>query len=244
MKDTYGFILAAGLGTRLKPLTDDRPKAMVEVLDKTLLEWNIEHLKSFGIKVIVINVFHFADKIIDFVHSRDWGVEIRISDERPTVLETGGGLRNAEKYFEGAKNILIWNVDILSRVDVNIAYQKHIENDAMATLFVSDRASSRKLLWKNSVLVGWHNLGTDQFRWVDDPATEYTELAFSGIHIVKHEIFQHFVRSGKFSIIETYFTLARKFLVQCQDYTGEVVLDVGKLPAIPAAEEFLDKSLG
>ncbi len=239
MKKTYGFILAAGLGTRLRPLTDDRPKALVEVAGKSLLEWNIEHLKSFGIEVIVINVFHFADQIIDFVRSRDWGVEIRISDERPTVLETGGGLLHARDLFEGAEHVLIWNVDILSRVDVTIAYQKHLEYDAMATLFVSDRASSRKLLWKDSVLVGWHNLGTDQFRWVDEPATAYTELAFSGIHLVKHEIFDNFVHSGKFSIIETYFDLARRYRVQCQDYTGEVVLDVGKLPAIPLAEEFL-----
>ncbi len=240
MKNTYGFILAAGLGTRLRPLTDNKPKALVEVLDKSLLEWNILRLKGYGIEVIVINVFHFAEQIIDFVKSRDWGVEIRISDERPTVLETGGGLLYARELFDGAEHILIWNVDILSRVDVELAYEKHIQNGAMATLFVSDRASSRKLLWKDSVLVGWHNLGTDQFRWVDKAVSEYTELAFSGIQIVSHEIFQNFVRDGKFSIIETYFSLARhKFLVQNQDYTGEVVLDVGKLPALPKAEAFL-----
>ena len=140
-----GFILAAGLGTRLRPLTNDRPKALVEVNGVTLLELAIRRLEDAGIRHIVINVHHFADKVIDFVGRRRWQSVLDISDERNLLLDTGGGLRYAAPLFSGNENILIHNVDILSDINLREVEQKHQDESNLVTLCVSRRTTKRLL---------------------------------------------------------------------------------------------------
>ena len=140
-----GFILAAGLGTRLRPLTDDRPKALVEVGGVTLLEHTIQRLEKAGIEHIVINVHHFAEKVIDFVGSHRWQASIDISDERSLLLDTGGGLKHASQWFSGRDNVLVHNVDILSEIDLRDVERLHRETGNLVTLCASQRETKRML---------------------------------------------------------------------------------------------------
>ena len=160
------MIFAAGLGTRLYPLTADRPKALVEVCGKPLLEHVINKLTSNGFDKIVINVHHFADKIISFINDNNFNADIRISDERQELLDTAGGLKFAEPLFQGADNILMYNVDILSDIDLKKLYQYHAEHGALATLAVKRRETSRYFIFdeNNMQLVGWKDIGTGELK--------------------------------------------------------------------------------
>ena len=153
------MIFAAGLGTRLKPLTDDRPKAMVEVNGKPLIQHIIEKLTANGFDEIIVNVHHFAEQIIDFLHeNNNFGIRIEISDERGMLLETGGGIKKAAHFFDDGKPFLVHNVDIFSNADLRELYNHHIESSSAATLLVSDRKSSRNLLFNDDMrLCGWQN---------------------------------------------------------------------------------------
>ena len=153
------FILAAGLGSRLKPWTDHHPKALAIVNGKSLLQRNIEYLQQFGIKNVVVNVHHFANQIMDAVNSNNgWGSNIMISDESAEVLETGGGLIFAKKYLQHEESFVLMNCDILTNLNINNFYKYHIDNKAIATVAVAQRESSRNLLFnKNLELVGWRN---------------------------------------------------------------------------------------
>ena len=149
-----GFILAAGLGTRLRPLTDDRPKALVEVGGATLLEHTIHKLERAGIRHLVVNIHHFADKMVDFIGSRTWEATIDVSDERDLLLDTGGGLKQAATLFSGRENILVHNVDILSDIDLREVERAHCEQGNLVTLCVSKRQTKRLLAFDaNGLLV-------------------------------------------------------------------------------------------
>ena len=156
------LIFAAGLGTRLKPLTDTMPKAMVPVNGKPLLQILIEKLKTIGVTKVVINVHHFAQQIIDFVNANDsFGIDIRFSDETDMLLETGGGLKKASQLFDDKSPVLVHNVDILSNADLSALYEeaKH------TTLLVSERQTQRYLLFDdNNRLVGWTNIATGEVK--------------------------------------------------------------------------------
>lgn len=238
------MIFAAGLGTRLKPLTDSMPKAMVPIAGKPLLEHVIRKLIAAGFDEIIINVHHFADQIIDFLKANDnFGVRIAISDETDALLETGGGIKKAHTFFDDGKPFLIHNVDILSDIDLKALYESHVNTAATATLVVSERNTSRYLLFDDSKLMrGWINKSTNDVKtpYPEFNASQYQELAFSGIHIMNPEIFElMYGFDGSFSIINFYLSVCDN--VNIAGYVAENLnmVDVGKLDSLEVAERFV-----
>ncbi|MDD3459146.1 MAG: nucleotidyltransferase family protein [Weeksellaceae bacterium] len=233
------ILFAAGLGTRLKPFTDNHPKALAKVNGKTLLERNIEYLKSYGISEFVINVHHFANQIVDFLEKNEnFGVKIQISDETSELLETGGGLVKAKDLL-GNEPFLVMNVDILTDLNISELMKFHWDHQPLVTLAVSDRKSSRKLLFEeNNQLKGWKNLNSGERIIASEKPL--TEKAFSGIHIINPEIFKKMPNSGKFSIMTTYMELMKTEKILGFDHSGGVLVDVGKPESIAEAEKIFD----
>lgn len=234
------FILAAGLGTRLKPLTDNRPKAMVEVQGVPLLKIAIDNLVRQGVSRIVINTHHFADMVCDYVASKKWDVPVAISDERDLLLDTGGGLKKAAPLFANDEPILIHNVDILSRINVAQLYSEHINSMSVATLVVSQRNTSRYLLFNpKQQLVGWLNKSNGDTKWVDSPCQDCQELAFDGIAIVEPQILELLPPANKpYSIISAYLSIAKHHRINYFELTKEDWLDVGKPETLNQAQQW------
>lgn len=237
------FIFAAGLGTRLKPLTDTMPKALVPVGGKPLLAHVIEKLKAAGCKKIVINIHHFGDMIIDYVKSQNsFGVEILFSDERQMLLETGGAIKHAVDLL-GDEPFLIHNVDILSNVDLNALIAAHSEADSAATLLVSKRNSTRALLFSpEGNLTAWTNKTTGEVKspYSDIDISNLNEFAFSGIHIFSPRLFKYFgAYPEKFSIIDFYLNTCKDEKIKAYTQEGLQLLDVGKLDSLEKAEAFI-----
>lgn len=232
------MILAAGLGTRLKPWTDKHPKALALVNRKTLLERNIEYLQSYGIYDVVINVHHFADQIIDAVQeNKGWGSRITISDETLEVLETGGGLKKAQPYLERSDFFVLMNVDILTDLNLSDMLEKHHLNKSLVTLAVSERESSRYFLFnEKDILCGWKNIKTGSSIITRDSKILY-EKAFSGVHVISSSIFPLITQEGKFSIVDTYLKLSATHNITGYDHTGCKMIDVGKPDSIEKAEQ-------
>ena len=237
------FIFAAGLGTRLKPLTDTMPKALVPVGGKPLLAHVIEKLKAAGCKKIVINIHHFGEMIIDYVKSQNnFGVEILFSDERQMLLETGGAIKHAVNML-GDEPFLIHNVDILSNVDLKALIEAHNESGSAATLLVSKRNSTRALLFNaEGNLTAWTNKTTGEvkspYKSVDIATLE--EFAFSGINIFSPRLFKYFgAYPEKFSIIDFYLNSCKDEKISAYTQDGLNLLDVGKLDSLERAEEFV-----
>ncbi|MGL5561667.1 MAG: nucleotidyltransferase family protein [Tannerellaceae bacterium] len=236
------MIFAAGTGSRLKPLTDTKPKALIEVGGKPLLQHVIEKLKASGFTYIVINVHHLADQIIDFLQANgNFGIDICIADERDYLLDTGGGIKNARHLLEGEEPFLIHNVDILSNVDLKEVYESHINSEALATLVVSKRKTSRYLLFdKQNRLSGWKNKETGEIKsyFPDFDPSRYEEYAFSGIHVLSPEIFEWMDEwTGKFPIINFYLSIAAKADLRAYPAEHLQLLDVGKPETLQQAEE-------
>ena len=229
-----GFILAAGLGTRLRPLTDDRPKALVEVGGITLLERAIHRFEAAGIEHIVVNVHHFADKVIDFINAHRWNAIVEISDERTLLLDTGGGLKHAAPLFLGHENILVHNVDILSDIDLRDVERQHREADNMVTLCVSRRDTKRLLAFdENGRLLG----RSDAVHSAPCPC----HFAFSGISIVSSALFPLLPEADHpYSVIDEYIRLsaAGRRIVAYQ-HSAEGWLDVGKPETLKLAEQWI-----
>ncbi len=210
------MILAAGLGTRLRPLTDDRPKALVEIGGRTLLEITLTHLRGFGVREVIINVHHFADMIVEYLKKNDnFGMRIEVSRE-DALLDTGGGLKKAAHFFlRGSADasshpeepFIVHNVDVLSAIDLRRMVQFHADNHALATLAVQDRKSSRHLLFDDQFQLCGRRIGSDPPELVGglQPACA---LAFSGIHIVSPRLLAMLSEEGAFSIIGSYLRLA------------------------------------
>lgn len=239
----HALIFAAGLGTRLKPLTDTMPKAMVPINGKPLVQILIEKLKSIGVDEIVINVHHFAQQIIDFVEANDsFGIDIKFSDETDMLLETGGGLKKAAKLFSNDDPILVHNVDILSNADLKALY----EDASSTTLLVSWRETQRYLLFDDdNVLVGWTNIATGQVKspYPDLDVDKCKKFAFSGIQVFDQSLLPYMdAWEGKFSIIDFYLSICDKVQIKCCPNDNLHLLDVGKLDTIAKAEEFLTKN--
>ena len=237
------FIFAAGLGTRLKPLTDTMPKALVPVGGKPLLAHVIEKLKAAGCKKIVINIHHFGDMIIDYVKSQNnFGVEILFSDERQMLLETGGAIKHAVDLL-GDEPFLIHNVDILSNVDLKNLIASHNESGSAATLLVSKRNSTRALLFNaEGNLTAWTNKTTGEVKspYSDIDITKLNEFAFSGIHIFSPRLFKYFgAYPEKFSIIDFYLNTCKEENIKAYTQEGLQLLDVGKLDSLERAEGFV-----
>lgn len=234
------MILAAGLGTRLKPWTDHHPKALALVNGKSLLQRNIEYLQQFGITEVLVNVHHFADQIIEAVQKNNgWGSKITISDETDEVLETGGGLKKAAWYFEGTSSFVLMNVDILTSLDMHAMIQAHASNKPLATLAISERTTSRYFLFDGQQqLKGWRNVVTGEEKPVDisKKLADLKQMAFSGIHIIDPLLLTLMERTGKFSMVDVYLDLCDKHSILGYDHTGAVLVDVGKPESIIKAE--------
>lgn len=236
------MILAAGLGTRLKPFTDNHPKALAEVNGKSLLQRNVEYLKSFGVTDIIVNVHHFASQIFETINKNNgWGAKITISDETDEVLETGGGLKKVAWFFQDSDEpFILLNVDILTDLDLKKLLEYHKLNKALATLAVSNRDTSRYFLFdENNLLSGWENVKNNQ-RIITRPNSNLTRKAFSGLHIISPEIFKLITQTGKFSMVDVYLELSKTQIIKGFDQGDYKFLDVGKPESIQIAEKLFD----
>lgn len=260
------MIFAAGLGTRLKPITDTLPKALVPVCGKPLIEHVARKLQASGIDEAVVNIHYFADKVEEWVNAQEWIVASRkckadgkmlveISDERELLLETGGAVLHARRYLEGCGRFLIHNVDILSNCDIRW-FESQVQEDAVATLLVSDRKTTRFLLFDPLTMrmVGWMNTDTGDYH-VTSPEFDPKDcraLAFSGIHILSDRVLalmEKYVmekglpvdemRGTRFPIMNFYMWLAAKFPVYGVVAENLEFIDVGKLDALKSAEDFI-----
>ena len=229
------MIFAAGLGTRLKPFTDHHPKALAEVSGKTLLEHTIRYLQKFGIEDVIVNVHHFAGQIEAAINDNSgYGSWVTISDEREAVLETGGGLQKAAWYFEGDEDFVVINVDVLTNLVLGKMITYHQENDAMATLAVMKRNSSRQLLFDNEMtLCGWTNNATGEQK-ISREVSDTDPFAFSGVQVLSPRIL-NMPFQGKFSMIDVYLHFAKTETIKGFDHTGNIFIDVGKPESLEKA---------
>jgi len=201
------MILAAGLGTRLRPLTNHRPKALVEVGGRTLLEITLSRLRRFGVREVIVNAHHFADMLVEYLKKRDnFGMRIEISREEE-LLDTGGGLKKAAWFFSDEPFIL-HNVDVISTIDLEGMRQSHLQAQALATLAVQERETSRYLLFDENGQLCGRRAGRDGRPELVREAPRVRALAFSGIHIISPRIFSMMTEEGAFSIIDCYLRLA------------------------------------
>lgn len=249
------MIFAAGLGTRLRPLTDDRPKALVEVAGKPLLYHTIKRLKAAGATRVVVNVHHFAEQIVAYLDANDYfGLDVRISDERHHLLDTGGGLLKARQLAKPDEPLLVHNVDIFSNADLRAAYERAAADPSrQATLLVSERQTKRYLVFDDDRRMrGWTNIETGEVRsprpGLDPNAGGHRLYAFSGIHIVSPALFpllQEYAAAnapdGKFGITDFYVSACSRAHIVGEVCPGLRLLDVGKKETLPGAEAFLDE---
>lgn len=249
------MIFAAGLGTRLKPLTDTLPKALVPLAGKTLLQWQIERLKAAGITDIVVNIHHFPDMIINYLRDNDnFGCRIAVSDERDMLLETGGGLRKAKELLTSSPNsliasspILICNVDILSNIDLPTLLQVY-NPEEMGVVVVSPRDTQRYLLFdETNRLCGWTNIATGEIRPASLASSPNSliasRLAFSGMQVLNPRIFDVMdkvvaEKGDKFSLIDLYLSIAEKEILRAFIPENYRMMDVGKIAQLSEAESF------
>ncbi len=238
------MLFAAGLGTRLYPLTADKPKAMVELKGKPLIFYAIEKLKKSGVDELVVNVHHFADVLVNYLHTNDFGIEIRISDERDCLLDTGGGLFKAQHYFAGNEPFIAYNVDVISTVDLDEVLDFHKKNDPIATLVVRERQTSRYFRFaKDHQLVGWENTVTGELVEARS-CKDAVRRAFSGIQILSPSIFDSQTFDGvPFSLTPFYLKLAQNFPVLGFFDRSDYWLDLGKMGQIENAERWIDQKV-
>ena len=240
------MVFAAGLGTRLRPLTNDRPKALVEVAGITMLERVLTHLREAGFTDVTVNVHHFAPMVIDFLDEHDhFGLDLHISDESDLLLDTGGGILAARQWLDGNQPFMVHNADILSDLDLNAFYDSHQGSGALATLLVKERLTQRYFVFDNDDrLQGWINKKTGETRpdgFSHNPARQH-ELAFGGMHVISPAIFPLLERYAAtvgrvFSITPFYIDICRQQLIKgyhpSQSYQW---LDVGKPETLEQAE--------
>ena len=233
------MIFAAGLGTRLRPLTNNKPKALVEVKGIPLLEIAIKKLIKSGVSEILLNIHHFGEQVLQFLNEQNYfDHKIYISDERNLLLDTGGGLKKANWFFKDAP-FLVYNVDILSNINLNNFYQQHLNSGALASLAVRQRKTSRFLLFdQKNTLAGWRNIKTGETKWCKTP-TPVTEYAFSGIHIINPEIFALMPQHSIFSIIDVYLNAGKTHTIKAISHNNDLWVDVGKKEMLQKAEKLI-----
>lgn len=231
------MIFAAGIGSRLRPLTDEIPKALVKVDGVPMIERVLMKFKAFGITEVIINVHHHAEKIIEFLKQKDsFGLQVSISDESDYLLDTGGGLWKAAWFFSDNQPFLVHNVDVLSGVSFESMLLYHQSSPGIATLAVSDRATSRYFLFDNEMILGgWENVKEQRRIVVGDEKVTLRPLAFSGIQIVDPAVFRLIHREGKFSIVDVYLELASNHIIKGMMHSSDDWIDMGKLPDIERA---------
>lgn len=243
------MIFAAGLGTRLRPLTNDRPKALVEVNGRTLLEHNILKLKAAGFEHIVVNIHHFGEQIIQFLDAHDhFGIDIKVSDERQQLLDTGGGIKRAIPLFSEPGPILIHNVDIISDIDLKHLYRQHLLNASAitgkavgATLAINERKTSRYLMFnQDKCLCGWTNVSTGEVK-----GEMGEKFAFAGIHVADSPLFEYLKTKAEevFPIISFYLDHCHELALAGEDVTRNAWVDCGKPESLAKASSILNAQL-
>ncbi len=235
-------MFAAGLGTRLRPLTDTLPKALVPVGGKPMLAHVLQRLKFFGFEDVMINVHHFADQIVHYLDAQqNFGMNLHISHERELLLDTGGGLKQAADFFDDGQPFLVHNVDILTDLDLAAFYQAHLQSQALATLAMKHRPGSRFLLFdQDATLCGWKNTVTGEIKIARaTPDAKLAPLAFSGIHVINPGIFALMPSQPVFSMTQFYLELAATHLIKAFRHDQSFWIDLGKKEALADAEHFL-----
>jgi NDP-sugar pyrophosphorylase family protein len=244
------MVLAAGLGTRLRPLTNDRPKALVEVCGRTLLEITLTRLRDFGIHDVIINVHHYADMVIDRVKAAgNFGMHIEFSRE-DVLLDTGGGLKEAAWFLGGNSSgkeeelFILHNVDVISNIDLERMVEAHKKNKALATLAVQERKTSRYLLFNDQLQLCGRRLVKEEKTEIVRPSENMTELAFAGIHVISPRIFSLLTEEGIFSIVPAYLRLAAQGeKIQAFRAAEYYWRDLGKPENIRQAEQDIKANL-
>ena len=243
------MIFAAGIGSRLRPITDSIPKALVPVGGVPMIQRTLLRLKDAGFNDVTINIHHLGQQIIDFLQQNDnFGMDIHISDERDKLLDTGGGILKARHFLEGDEPFLVHNVDILSDIDLGHVYESHVQSGADATLLVSDRITTRKLMFdKDARLHGWINKTSGEVKpaGVVMNLELYQELAFEGIHVISPTIFNFMGEGtewlGNFSIIPFYLSVCQQLHLRGYELKGITWFDIGKPETLQKANEYYRK---
>ncbi len=237
MNISKAMIFSAGLGTRFKPWTDSHPKALAIVNGKSLLQRNIEYLQQYGIKDVVINVHHFADQIVEAVKENNgWGSNILISDETNEVLETGGGLLKAKGLLQNGQSFITLNADFLTNLNLNDLIAFHQKKKGLISFGITSRKSSRNFLFdEDNRLCGWMNNSTGEKKIaIDKPNLK--PMAYSCVVVFEPAIFDLIPQKGKFSLVDTYLSLAAVNPIYGYDHTGDKLVDVGKPESVAIAE--------
>ena len=232
------LIFAAGLGTRLRPITEKLPKALIPVAGKPMLQWVTEKLIAGGATEIVINVHHHPDILIDYINNFKYpGIQFHISDERNQLLDTGGGLKKAEVYLNGPDPFIVHNADVLSNINLKEMLAFHKSQKPLATLAVSSRNTSRHFLWADDRLAGWeNNVSGEHFFCHHNTKNTLNPLAFSGIHILSSDIFSLISETGSFSIKDLYLRLAASHHIAPYEHDPRYWFDIGSSEKLAAAE--------
>lgn len=234
------FILAAGLGTRLRPITDNKPKALVEINGIPLIEIVIKRLIEAGFDQLIINVHHFAEQVIEFLNSKKkFGIEIQISNEKDLLLDTGGGLKKTAWFFNDNKPFLVHNVDIITDLELSKLYDFQLSNKYIATLAVQKRESSRYFLFdEQKNLCGWKNEKTNETKMARAPVGSLIKLAFSGIHAADPRIFDFMPEEKIFSLVDLFLKVASKHQITYFEHTNSQFIDLGKKENLTKAEMY------
>jgi MurNAc alpha-1-phosphate uridylyltransferase len=235
------MIFAAGLGTRFKPWTDSHPKALAMVNNKSLLQRNVEYLQQYGICDVVVNVHHFADQLIEAIEkNKGWGSNISISDERDEVLETGGGLLKARSLLESDEQFITINADILTDLPIDKLIAYHHSSKALISFGITHRQSSRCFLFdEDNRLCGWQNNLTGEKKISIDKEGLH-QMAYSCVAVFDQKVFDLIPQIGKFSLTETYLSMAADHLILGYNHSGGKFIDVGKPESVAKAEAMFD----
>lgn len=236
--ELQAFIPAAGLGTRLRPLTDHQPKALVSIGGKALLSHVTERLMDIGVRHFVINIHHFAEQIMEYVERQRWDANICFSDEREQLLDTGGGLKQALSMCSGRGPILVHNVDVISAIDLNLLVEQHLRQQSLVTLAVSRRDSSRQLLFdRHQQLVGWCNRARGEVIR-SRKAASYSEWAYSGIAVVEKRLEELLPDTPPaYPIIPEYIRLSNEHTISKFQHESNIWADVGRIETLQALEQ-------
>jgi len=233
------MIFAAGVAKRLKPISLKTPKALVRLGDRTMLEIVASKLVRYGVKTIIVNVHHHHEQMVNFVNQlKIPGVEVLVSDESDHLLDTGGGLKKSSPLLEGSEPIILHNVDVLSDVNIGEMVAFHKKNQAMATLAVSKRETSRYFKVNQNRLVGWTNISTgEDVDSINTPANQLSLMAFSGIHVISPELLPLITEDGAFSLTKVYLRLAAKHPIYCFRHEASNWIDIGTPEKLKSAQE-------
>lgn len=233
------MIFAAGLGTRLKPITDTIPKALVQIGELTALQFAILKLQHHGFNELVINVHHHSQQIFDYLQvNNNFGASIHISDESEKLLDTGGGLKHAQQFLTGSEPFLVYNCDIICDTNLKAMYDFHTAKNAFCTLAVRNRITSRYFLFDEAgILHGWRNTKNGEEKITGNYSGELQALAFSGIHVMSPRVFGLFPDEQKFSIVDFYLSVAEKEKIVAFEHSKDRWMDIGKPETLKEAQK-------